>query len=299
MSDGASGAGETAELRELRRRAYGPDADIFDDPAALARLEELERATMGATTVAGVHAGSPASASAAEPAITLLPEAPPSPQDLVPPAGAAGVETGAPSEAAPSEVDAADPGVETEVPRDQQTDDGVSASPRLARLRGVVSRATATRRRRVLIGVAALAVVALAGGAVGWATAQPKTDHVLAPTSERRAIDRQNEQYLTDVYDIRGKLRGHEHIGELRVWTAESGEGSQCLVVTSSSVMDYVLGVGCAPAPLDATVDVYILPGMVETGLGLRDHSLIRFVRAGDDVKVTVAAAPGPTLVVR
>lgn len=32
------------ELDALRRRAYGPDADIFDDPVALARLAELEDA---------------------------------------------------------------------------------------------------------------------------------------------------------------------------------------------------------------------------------------------------------------
>jgi hypothetical protein len=32
-----------AELEALRRRAYGPDADIENDPAALARLVELER----------------------------------------------------------------------------------------------------------------------------------------------------------------------------------------------------------------------------------------------------------------
>ncbi|MDL9979691.1 hypothetical protein [Microbacterium candidum] len=38
------GEDETAELRALRERAYGPDADIHDDPEALARLEELEAA---------------------------------------------------------------------------------------------------------------------------------------------------------------------------------------------------------------------------------------------------------------
>ncbi|WP_194409944.1 hypothetical protein [Microbacterium cremeum] len=31
-----------AELRELRERAYGPDADIQDDPVAMQRLRELE-----------------------------------------------------------------------------------------------------------------------------------------------------------------------------------------------------------------------------------------------------------------
>jgi hypothetical protein len=34
--------GEQRELDALRRRAYGPDADIYDDPAALARLTVLE-----------------------------------------------------------------------------------------------------------------------------------------------------------------------------------------------------------------------------------------------------------------
>ncbi|WJL96799.1 hypothetical protein QSU92_06405 [Microbacterium sp. ET2] len=35
---------ERAELRALQRRAYGPDADIHSDPAALARLRALEAA---------------------------------------------------------------------------------------------------------------------------------------------------------------------------------------------------------------------------------------------------------------
>lgn len=33
---------DDGELQALRRRAYGPDADIFGDPAALRRLRELE-----------------------------------------------------------------------------------------------------------------------------------------------------------------------------------------------------------------------------------------------------------------
>ena len=34
--------GEQRELDALRRRAYGPDADIYDDPVAVARLTALE-----------------------------------------------------------------------------------------------------------------------------------------------------------------------------------------------------------------------------------------------------------------
>ncbi|MFF2485378.1 hypothetical protein ACFVSU_03200 [Microbacterium sp. NPDC058062] len=38
----ANGSDTDGELAELRRRAYGPHPDIHDDPAALARLIELE-----------------------------------------------------------------------------------------------------------------------------------------------------------------------------------------------------------------------------------------------------------------
>ena len=38
------------ELRALRARAYGPDADIDADPAARARLAELESSARAATS---------------------------------------------------------------------------------------------------------------------------------------------------------------------------------------------------------------------------------------------------------
>jgi hypothetical protein len=41
------------ELARLRRRAYAPDADIATDPAALARLAELERHDPDTTSAAG------------------------------------------------------------------------------------------------------------------------------------------------------------------------------------------------------------------------------------------------------
>lgn len=40
----AAGSSHDDELRSLRERAYGPGADIHDDPVALARLSELEAA---------------------------------------------------------------------------------------------------------------------------------------------------------------------------------------------------------------------------------------------------------------
>ena len=54
------------ELAALRKRAYGPDADILDDPAALARLSELEEqaaaasaANVAASARVSTNGGSP------------------------------------------------------------------------------------------------------------------------------------------------------------------------------------------------------------------------------------------------
>lgn len=57
------------ELRTLRERAYGPAADIHDDPVALARLHELENA--GRAADGAVTSASPAPASSATDASPL------------------------------------------------------------------------------------------------------------------------------------------------------------------------------------------------------------------------------------
>jgi hypothetical protein len=72
MDDDPLGSVESAEsdeLKRLRRRAYGPDADIAGDAAAQARLSELEAAQRGqpspAVDAAGVAARLPERAPAA------------------------------------------------------------------------------------------------------------------------------------------------------------------------------------------------------------------------------------------
>ena len=60
---------EVAELAALRRRAYGPDADIDGDPRALLRLEELEnRARLESAALDTPRAGDPAHVVAEGPA---------------------------------------------------------------------------------------------------------------------------------------------------------------------------------------------------------------------------------------
>jgi len=74
---------ERAELAALRRRAYAPDADIHSDPAALARLTELEgRALQERSPVVEPDADIPAAAQAMPAETTPVPvpaEAPPAP----------------------------------------------------------------------------------------------------------------------------------------------------------------------------------------------------------------------------
>lgn len=73
-------ADRAAELRELRLRAYGPDADIESDPAALARLRELEgmrRAAPGASSPGAAPAATSGPFGSPVPPRPPLPVSPP------------------------------------------------------------------------------------------------------------------------------------------------------------------------------------------------------------------------------
>ena len=61
------------ELSALRRRAYGPAADITEDPAALARLAELEDLARPAPPASAASAAPAASAGSAAPADSAAP----------------------------------------------------------------------------------------------------------------------------------------------------------------------------------------------------------------------------------
>lgn len=70
------------ELRTLRARAYGPDADIHDDPAALARLHELEeRARITARPAASPATSAPAGAITGDAPTELVPRSDAAPVD--------------------------------------------------------------------------------------------------------------------------------------------------------------------------------------------------------------------------
>jgi hypothetical protein len=79
------------ELRELRARAYGPHPDIQDDPQALARLEELESARLGAREPVEVGAAMSHDPVQLTSETAVVVEAP------VPPASVAAIDVAAPA----------------------------------------------------------------------------------------------------------------------------------------------------------------------------------------------------------
>ena len=135
------------ELRVLRARAYGPQADIDQDPAALRRLHELETLHSATVSAAPATPREPAVApvvGAAEPARAATPSPP------APGAAESAAPAGEPTSAEPSAL-----------PRDDSSADVVpSGKPRKRR----ISRAVA-----VLWALSVVAAAALAAG-VTYAT---------------------------------------------------------------------------------------------------------------------------------
>jgi len=81
MDEPAIGSDTGGELTELRKRAYGPRPDIEEDPAALARLIELEAAQHGSSDpiepMVAPLAGTPKTAPTVTATLTTEPPSPP------------------------------------------------------------------------------------------------------------------------------------------------------------------------------------------------------------------------------
>ena len=273
---GSAGVEESNELERLRRRAYGPDADIAGDAAALARLTELEVAHRQlAPSVVG-----PAGAPAPE----RIPVAPPVD------GGFAGHELreGSVTEKNPSEAATAE----------SEPADGAPASPWW-------------RRRRGLVLGGAIAALALNTVLVAWMTQPPEAstvkmpsvpdtptrpdgqlapDYVLALESVGAEADKPNDRYgtLTGLGISSDELRRYEDFRGMNVWSGESRYGIACLLVAVplQGLREGFGAEGCSPGGLDITVDLVDGP---------TDSLLTRFVLDGDHINVYIyERAPDP-----
>lgn len=80
----------------------------------------------------------------------------------------------------------------------------------------------------------------------------------------------------------------YESFHNLEVWSAQTAEGSTCIVVTTDA--GEWIGAGCAPEPLDAIADVTFFAGMRPIdGLDLPEGSVVRFIVRGDVMEVWIA----------
>jgi hypothetical protein len=241
------------ELAELRSRAYGPDADIHLDANALARLRELEDMAR-ADAPADIADAHPQDAAAAEAATPVVPNGSHVAADPADPAGAS------PSSAAPDSPNA-----------DETIADEPTARPRW------------WRRLPTWAFVAGAAAVGLAVGLVLPALMPPH------PVATLRPAPLDSAELDFQMYGIQAvsPVR-YEPFHDLEVWSAETRQGSMCIVVTTDTAE--WMTAGCAPEPLKPSADITYYPGMRPIdGLELPDGSVVRFIMRDDVMEVWIA----------
>lgn len=251
----------STELAALRRRAYGPDADIASDPVAQQRLLELEALAHAAEANADdVHRPAPAHRVAPDPDDDLF--ADPS------------------AERSHGEAVAAPPSESAGVP-------AASTSPPA----GTTERAW--WRRVPLWAVAAIVGIAI-GAAIGftWPSGDgPPPDLTLGvdPTGgERGAGFTENLDYWgVDA----GTVVPHEGFDSIQVWTALGIDESRCLLLSHDGSF---LSATCSGSGLDPVLDFTIYDGMsLDFENPLPVGTIIRFVGHEGSVDVWVRPPGG------
>ncbi|MEV8266279.1 hypothetical protein [Microbacterium sp. NPDC076911] len=252
MSSSPLSRGEASELEELRRRAYGPDADISADIASRNRLFELEGLAQRATppVPAVAERESPDDADTEFPRAVSAPEA-----EL-------------------HETKSA--------PRPDEENE-------LA-LTSAVARDSATKRGRMRFRITVVAVVsAVIGASIGAsavALVAPRADLIMQKTDDRmpQAISVQVADWGVEPASI----QGYEPIGDLSVWTAEALGGDPCIMLVADTS---VRAMWCSPGGLDPSLDVLIGRDIASPDPSLPDGTALRMIADGDVVSVWVHPA--------
>lgn len=246
------------ELALLRRRAYGPDADIEDDPAALARLRELEAAAGPEGRISRGSSGLQLPARADEPA--------------------------APAKEQPAEALAAP----SEPPADSEGDTGMG-QPVAPPPREPLS-AWLPRRRGWWAG--SLAIAAAAGVVLSLVTtpAVPRTGggREVGVLAEDPGFER------PDFFEVAPEsLRGFEEFFGLTVFSSGEewigGGTDECLLVVgpASDERQPQFFLGCGVGAFAAAVQFRVQPGMPDELLErYPEGTPLQFIRQGDAVRV-------------
>lgn len=254
------------ELRMLRERAYGPDADISLDPAALARLNELEGRAAAVPVEESVL--SPGIAREESAPIQLSGEAPFAEPELTdgPPAGAVSA----------SPAERADP------PTPDAEVAPAAASPFRAFLR--------TRKGRITVAALALFLAAVAGAALTLATVD-RHDRVAVLDADPEAEWPEGffgpERAGAVIYD---ELLGVTPIYVPDDWT--DVEGTFCLYMTRTDRLQGtegpgILTAGCTAGEFDATTALLVNADMpAELLERFPEGTALQFVVDGSTVSV-------------
>lgn len=258
--DGSSPVSDpAAELDALRRRAYGPHPDIQADPAALARLTELEAAR---TASRSGRDCTPAPASGATTDGAPVADPPPAAPEAEESDGAAG----------------RSPGVEP------------AECPPRSRWQHRWHRATATRARRSWFVAGTLAVLFALAYTVGWFLG-PRPDAVLHQSAGG------GDEVVFSMLDFlgadvdRSSIRGYEPYRGVEPWFAVDRQGLQCFMIIDRSG-PMVDGANCVPPGVGLFADIGTLHlSREDPGASLPDGSIIRFHHRGDSVDVFVYPA--------
>ncbi|MDY0909443.1 hypothetical protein [Microbacterium sp. CFBP9034] len=264
------------ELAGLRRRAYGPDADIDGDANAQRRLEELESLVRAASSPAD-------QAAAAGPlpfAATLTPGS--SADDDPPSRSRPATHPTAPSTTASRPPDA---GTRAPGPPDTVTGDSREPAP--------TSSAPSRRRIPRWLPIAVAAVAGLVIGLVLPPVLADRPDDTLELTGETApALTADWVAGLFDWLGIDGDMVLHRPFQGFEVRSGPNADGETCLVVVWGE--EWADG-RCLPGGLPPVVDFVVeLGGPRPFGEDSQIGSVVRFELQGDVVEVTVQDAQPP-----
>ena len=294
---------QAEELEHLRRRAYGPDADIEGDAVAQARLAELEVALR--RRLASVHAAAetpdpvrddlavPGAPEKPGSASTPLMQAPDVFAGREPADGSAsGQIFSHPSSADSDAVDRAG----ATLSRGRRyiwaiLAGGVVVLALIAFYTTWASRLIADVLAAMPSDVSRAELPAVQGTGGPWYVV-PAPDDVLALTAEGAEVEAPKDPHGTlDALGLRAdELRHYESFGYLSVWSGESRYGTTCLLVfhPGQGLQEGVGDVECSPDGLDAIAELELCTTCSDSALfrGQPPGSLIRFVLKDHEVEV-------------
>ncbi len=288
------------ELAALRRRAYGPDADIHEDVAAVARLRELEELARRAEETAAVQDvdGTPSATDTVE---TPSPGTVITDQQTTVAVGRNGspapvadpVAQGAASDSTAEPRDDPDASPDADADGDATEEAPAPAEPEPPR-RGIVG--LWRRIPRWAIAVVAVVVGAAAGvGLAAAAAAQPAARLAIDSTHVGSDIVFLPDGALVYYELTQDDIRVHAMFGDLQVISGINDSDEECLF---AAVGERWLNGGCAPAEFGAVIDITDDYGLQElTDPDLPQGSTIRLILEGEVVEVWVHIGDGPRII--